>query len=512
MRTFEPGGDPLSILMLEDNPLDTELVEARLRQAGYKFTACKAACRAEFEQGLAAGPYDLILADYNLPDFDGLSALDMVRAADPHVPFIFVSGALGEEIAVESLHRGGTDFVLKQRLGRLVPAMARALKEYSERLSRMQAEAALHESEQRFQQMANALPAMAWTTGHTGRLTYANEAWSNYFGNPDLTAWCDPSIVHIDDLSITNREWQEALAAGRNFELECRFLRAQDGEYRWHLVRGRPLNPADPFSSWVGTCTDTHTQKMREEALRTSEKLAIIGRMAGAIAHEINNPLESLVNLLYLLRDCNTSADPGKSLLEEADQQLFRISSITRQTLTFYRDKAVLGDIDCASMIDETIALFRPKLRQKNIDLSLAVDRQLHLQARAGEIRQVLINLVSNAIDAVPAGGSLVVRGEHAARPDGEYVLLQVEDSGHGIPEKVREQLFQPFFSTKGSLGTGLGLWVTRNIVTSHKGTIEIDSRPGRTIISVVLPADYRGDIQERERLARAPVTDQAAD
>lgn len=512
MRNLEPGGETLAILMLEDDPLDNELVNERLCQAGYNFNAWRATRRAEFEECLSSRAYDLILADYNLPDFDGLSALEMVRVRDKDVPFIFVSGALGEDVAVDSLHRGATDYVLKQKLDRLVPAVSRALKEYSERLLRLEAEALLRDSEQLFQQMTNALPAMAWIADDTGKLTYCNRAWLDYVGGDSVKSWCDRSILHLDDVSHGHRQWVEALESGRPLELECRFRRVTDGDYRWHLVRVVPLKPGDPKSSWVGTCTDMHSQKQRDEALRTTEKLVVIGRMAGAIAHEVNNPLESLVNLLYLLRDCDTRVEPGKSLLEEADQQLFRISSITRQTLTFYRDKAELGDIDCRMMIDETVALFRPKLRQKEIDLAIAVEDRAHLQARAGEIRQVLINMVSNAIDAMKPHGKLAIRARREDRAGSEYVLLQVEDTGHGIPEKIRDQLFQPFFSTKGTLGTGLGLWVSRNIIQSHKGQIDIESRPGRTVISILLPAEYCGDASERDRLQNAPMPARAAD
>lgn len=509
MRNLEPGGETLSILMLEDNPLDAELVEERLHLTGYKFDATKASTRSEFVQRFQDKAYDLVLADYNLPDFDGISALDIVRSKDRHLPFIFVSGALGEDVAVESLHRGATDYVLKQRLDRLAPAVTRALKEHCERLSRLEAEAQLRKSEQLFQRMTDAMPAMVWTSDDTGKLTYWNQAWLSYIGSHPIVSWCDAEILHIDDVSHSSREWQDALATGSSIELECRFRRFADSEYRWHLVRVTPIDAGDPHSSWVGTCTDMHAQKLRDDTLRTTEKLVVIGRMAGAIAHEINNPLESIVNLLYLLRDCDTSLDPGKSLLDEADQQLFRISSITRQTLTFYRDKAVLGDIDCRTMIDETIALFRPKLRQKQISVTAEIDGKVHLQARAGEVRQILINLMSNAIDASGDGGSIVLRAQPLVQASGEYVLLQVEDSGHGIPADVRQQLFQPFFSTKGSLGTGLGLWVTKNIVSSHKGQIDIESRPGKTILSVILPAEYCGDELERDRLSRTLTAEQ---
>lgn len=492
MVSLTADGSPLSVLILEDNALDNELVELRLQQAGYRLDVQVARSRSEFIEAFVRRPWDLILADYSLPDFDGLEALKIVRHTDKHLPFIFVSGVLGEEVAVETLQRGATDYVLKARLDRLVPAVARALKEFEDHRSRIEAESKLRETEQLFQQVTNALPAMVWTADAIGEMTYSNNSWNEYFGGRELPTWCDPSIVHVEDLSQTRRAWVDALGSGKALEIECRFLRAADNEYRWHLVRAVPVWLERSRSAWAGTCTDVQMQKEREESLRVSEKLAIVGRMAGVIAHEINNPLESLVNLLYLLRGTDTQVEPGRSLLEEADQQLFRVSSITRQTLTFYRDKAVLGDIDLRALFHDTVSLFRAKLRAKQIDPVVTVTGKVHLQGITGEIRQVLINLVSNAIDATPKAGTLRLHAESIQRRGADWVQFAIEDSGHGIPEDLQRQLFQPFVSTKGSLGTGLGLWVTKNIVDKHHGEIRLESQPGKTVITVLLPAEYQ--------------------
>ena len=484
----------LSVLILEDDPLDRELTEIRLRQTGYACDLWTASGRQEFLDRFGERPYDLILADFSLPDFDGLSALDIVRAKDRDVPFIIVSGALGEELAVESLHRGATDYVLKQRLERLVPAIARALNEYFEHHSRMQAESLLRQSELRFQQMANALPALLWTADRQGNFLYRNRAWAQYFGALEGPSWCDKSFMHLDDLSHVTRDWRDALKDGSPMECACRLQRA-DGTYRWHLVRIVPLESGSPNSGWIGTCTDIETQRKQEELLRLSEKVAVIGRMAGAIAHEINNPLESLSNLLYLLRDKNTNAEPGSSYLAEANNQLVRIASITKQTLLFYRDKASLGDVDCRMLIDETLILFRAKLIQKNIQIHISAGDQTRFQARTGEIRQVLINLISNAVDAMDSGGVLTLRARRDNLNDSSgQVFVEVEDTGHGITDEARPRLFEPFFSTKGTLGTGLGLWVVQNIVHRHRGSINITSNSGGTLISVAFPQEYRGD------------------
>jgi signal transduction histidine kinase/CheY-like chemotaxis protein len=492
------GDAKLPVLLLEDNPLDIELAQARLRQAGYSFEVHVASSRSDFMEIYPRHAWRLILADYALPDFDGLTALAIVRRDDRHLPFIFVSGVLGEEVAVETLHRGATDYVLKARMERLVPAIRRALKEHAEHHSRVEAETKLRETELLFQQVTNALPAMVWTASAEGELIYCNDVWREYFGPEMKKSWCDSAGVHLEDISQTRRCWRDALSTGKALELECRLIRAADQVPRWHLVRAVPVAIEGARLTWVGTCTDVQVQKERDESLRVSEKLAIVGRMAGAIAHEINNPLESLVNLLYLLKGTDTRTEPGRGLLEEADQQLFRISSITRQTLTYYRGKAVLGHIDCQTLFEDTVSLFRAKLRAKKITPLIEIDGIVQLQGITGELRQVLVNLVSNAMDASPEEGLLRLHAGKISRNGIDYVQMDVEDSGDGIPEELQGRLFQPFFSTKGSLGTGLGLWVTKSIVDKHRGEIQLKSRPGSTVFTILLPAEFAdGETQQ---------------
>uniref|UniRef100_A0A7V5CT87 histidine kinase n=1 Tax=Acidobacterium capsulatum TaxID=33075 RepID=A0A7V5CT87_9BACT len=494
-----------SVLILEDNPLDIELAQSRLQQAGYDFEVHVASNRSDFLEKYAQHTWHLILADYALPDFDGLSALEIVRRDNKYLPFIFVSGVLGEEVAVETLHRGATDYVLKARMERLVPAIRRALKEYDEHCSRVQAEIKLRESELLFEQVTNALPAMVWTASADGELLYCNDIWREYFGSDDRKSWCEPAGVHIEDISQTRRSWRDALSTGKALELECRLIRAADQVPRWHLVRAVPVTMEGSQLRWVGTCTDVQMQKERDESLRVSEKLAIVGRMAGAIAHEINNPLESLVNLLYLLKGTDTRTDPGRGLLEEADQQLFRISSITRQTLTYYRGKAVLGHIDCGALFEDTVSLFRAKLRARKITPLITVDGNVQLQGITGELRQVLVNLVSNAIDASPEDGVLRLHASKVLENGIDFVQIEVEDSGHGIQKDLQSKLFQPFFSTKGSLGTGLGLWVTKSIVDKHRGEIRLQSQPGQTIFTIMLPAEYVEEASPRRNSSSLP-------
>ena len=498
--------------MLEDNELDAELAIARLHKADLQPQVTLVHDRAGFEQAIEAGAYDLILADYALPDFDGIAALSMVRELLPHIPFIFISGRVGEEVAIDTLQRGATDYVLKHRLERLVPAVLRALKESEEHTTRMQAEAMFRQSELRFRRVIDVVPQMIWVATDNGRLTYTNQVWRDNTV-PGMVQWCDPRIFEPDDYPGCMAAWHAALETGKAFTVEVRLLRPSDNTYRWHLIRMTPMEPdledlaaltpgedALKVGSWLGSATDLQDQKLNEEALRTAEKLSVTGRMAAAIAHEINNPLESLTNLLFLVRLESERNQRALSFIDMADGELQRISSITKQTLQFYRDPAMPVEVDTRQLLDEVLRLFTARINMKNIDLAVEVEPGLVFQAIKGEIRQVFINLVSNAIDAVGQSGAITIRAERTYSDDESAVRVEVCDNGSGITPEQAARLFQPFFSTKGALGTGLGLWVSKGIVEKHGGALLLfsDKADGQsqTTAMVTLPARARPELQ----------------
>ena len=468
------------ILVIEDNPLDAELVQERLRAAGFSFDIVVADSRAEFERHFSSGNFDLILADYALPDFDGLSALDIVRSRDPHLPFIFVSGVLGEEIAVETLLRGATDYVLKQKLDRLAPAVNRALSEYAAYRSRERTELELRRVEERFETLTNSLPAMVWTCDREGNLTYTNSLWDRCIGS--ATHWLARDHLHPDDYEHCLHVWREAVAHAKPFEIDCRFSIDGSTSFHWHVVRATPLGSSE---EWVGTCIDVQQQRARDAELKTAERLALIGRMSSVIAHEINNPLEALTNILYLMRSEESSAARVKSYLADAEQELLRISAITKQTLMWTREESGSAEVPAHTLIDEPLKLFSGKLRNKDIHLHKDYNGAPHVRVVPGEMRQVFANLISNAIDAVQPDGNIKV----AIEERGNTVVLSIEDDGHGIAESRLETLFRPFQSSKGNLGNGLGLYVSKGIVDRNGGNIEIRSALNKgTYVSVTLP------------------------
>ena len=233
-------------------------------------------------------------------------------------------------------------------------------------------------------------------------------------------------------------------------------------------------------------------QKENEEALRRTEKLAVAGRLAASIAHEINNPLEAVTNLVYLARSAE-SQDECRGFLEMAEAELARVSEITTGTLKFYRQSHKASEIRVAEVLESLLALYRQKLAAANVALETDYRDQEPIVAYDGELRQMLSNLLTNAIEASP-GARVKVRVRRTRDCAGRKgVRIVVADSGVGIPEEIRHRIFEPFISTKGSRGTGLGLWVTSGIVSKHGGTIRMRScvSPQRhgTVFSVFLPA-----------------------
>lgn len=234
--------------------------------------------------------------------------------------------------------------------------------------------------------------------------------------------------------------------------------------------------------------------RQAEEALRKAEKLAIAGRLSASIAHEINNPLESVTNLLFLIRGSTTESDV-EGYAHLAEQELARVTEIAKQTLQFYREPSAHTPTHVADVLESVLQLYGPRIAARNISLQKELRRGEPVTAGAGELRQLFANLIGNALDAMRSGGQLRVRTrpaqEHAAgRRHG--VRISVADTGTGIPHHLRKRVFEPFVTTKGDTGTGLGLWVTSEIVQKYSGRICLRStahpKKSGTVFHVFLP------------------------
>jgi PAS domain S-box-containing protein len=237
---------------------------------------------------------------------------------------------------------------------------------------------------------------------------------------------------------------------------------------------------------------DASKERNAQEILRKTEKLAAAARLAATVAHEINNPLEAVGNLIYLAKTEPGAPPPVIENLQLAEQELGRVAHITRQTLGFYRESGTLDLVEISELVESVLKLFDNKLNTKKIRLEKRLE-QCEVRGRTGELRQLVSNLISNAIDAVAPGGSLKLEASCVNHDQAPAIQITVEDDGPGIDPLHQEHIFEPFFTTKKDVGTGLGLWVSKQIVERHGGSIHIDSRgqnlPGARFI-VRLPAD----------------------
>jgi len=366
---------PLCLLQLEDNTVDAELITATLIEGGIPCQSQLVDTRQAFVAALKEGRMDLILADYSIPGFDGMTALILARQHCPDVPFLFVSAVIGEELAIDAMHQGATDYVLKQRLGRLVPSVQRALRELDDRAERKRAEEALRQSEKQFRQ---------------------------------------------------------------------------------------------------------------------SQKMEAVGRLAGGIAHDFNNLLTVIMGYSQVLLTELGPQHPLRGKIEETLKAGERAATLIRQLLTFSSKQSLDPKILSLNTAVTSLESLLRRLIGEDIQLVSKLDpTNGRLHADQAQLEQVLVNLIVNARDAMPKGGTLTIETAQVELtrspvyhltplPPGPYVRLAVSDTGCGMDRKTQSHIFEPFFTTKGEgKGSGLGLSTVFGIVTQCGGAIDVTSRVG---------------------------------
>ena len=507
----------INVLLVEDNADDAALLDRHLRRSGFVPEINRVETADEMVAALDAADSTrpcIVLADYNLPTFSGPAALQLLKARNLDIPFIMLSGAISEETAVVSMRAGAQDYVSKQNLARLVPAIRRELEEAAYRRERLAAEQALRQSELRFHSLIEGMPLGLLISDAAGRVTYANRAAENLLGY---------SQTEISTGKVTLGSICPALdsviSAGASIKPTEATCKGGDGHTIEALIAVTSLTPdARMEQRQLATfIADLTLQKRSEEALRRTEKLAVTGRLAAVIAHEINNPLEAVMNCLYLLSETQLPED-SRAYLNMAQRELDRVTQITIQTLRFFRSSTRAVDTDVHEVIDNVLSLMEPRVRQLDITIERQFRADLVISAHEGELRQVIANLLGNAMDAVSKNGRIVVRTTNTRdyRTKRTGLRITVADNGTGMDAATRERIFEPFFSTKGPTGTGLGLWISREIVHKHQGTIRLRTRKqregveGRTIFRLFLPAELgsqQGDgesaLQKTHRSAR---------
>jgi PAS domain S-box-containing protein len=486
------------VLLIEDYEADALLLERFLSRAGYAVQARRIQTADELRDALAEpSSIDLVLADYTLPSFGARDALAAIQRIGVEIPFIIVSGTIDEVSAVSAMRAGAHDYVLKGHLDRLLPAIERELADAERRRQRIRTEDELRLAQQRFSATFNqAAVGMAHTTT-SGRFQLVNQRLAEMLGVPvgqllslSLTDFLLPSGRELESAELA------ALVAGEQsgHRVEHELMRLEGTTFPAQLTVSmlRHDDATAPSLLWVVEDISARKAAERETTelmtrLINSERLAAAGRMANTLAHEINNPLEALTNIVYLLQAHDLSPQ-ARELASVASRELERVGHITRSTLSFYR-KLPGRTLDLYTMLDEVVQLFSSRATQQHIEIHTRIDDEVRDANYDPALRQVFANLVGNAIESMEnKGGQLCVR----ARMEGANTAILISDTGHGIDRAHMRSVFEPFFTTKGERGTGLGLWVTRGILEEQGGRLQLrSSTSGRhrgTTVRVQLP------------------------
>jgi PAS domain S-box-containing protein len=277
------------------------------------------------------------------------------------------------------------------------------------------------------------------------------------------------------------------------FVIEKRYVRP-NGDAVWVrnsvcLVEGEPHN----HPHVVSICEDINEHKNAERILEQQEQMAAIGRLTSSIVHEINNPLEAVLNLLFLARR-SANLDSAQRFLVDAEEELGRVSEITMQALQFHRQASQAASTSVVEILRSVLGLFKGKFKMAGVTLQAETTDNPELICFAGEVRQVFVNLIANAVESMPDGGRLTVKVRPGTdwRTGASGVRITIADTGHGMSRETRRHMYQAFFTTKGSAGSGLGLWVTANIVRKHQGSIRVRSQrlanSGGTAFTLIFP------------------------
>jgi signal transduction histidine kinase len=466
---------PLTILHLEDSENDALLIEHLLREEFRNIVIVQTDNEAEYLKKIHDPAVRLVLSDFSLPNYDGIAALSVARTQRPELPFIFVSGAMGEDMAVECMKIGATDYVLKSNLKRLPSAIRRALTELDTRLNLIEA--------------ARVARVVPWHWNESEDTWLFGYLVKDILGHPPEVLRSTPgflkSIVHSEDLP----RFMSSLFLAKDRErmdFDCRLLHG-NGQWiwtrwtlAWHDGRCR------------GILQDITELRTTQEALIQSQRLETVGMMIGGITHDFGNLIGAMNGAVELLS--------MSSLSESQQRHLSMLSRSCARALEFKEELMRLARKESApphirtdlnAVVQEALLLLSHTL-PRSIEVHFDACEELPLvQAIPAQLLQVLMNLAINARDAMGSKGILRFRCGHAClseeealenqRPGGRYVFVEVEDTGPGIPPELLTHVCDAFFTTKGEdKGTGLGLAMVRAIVQQHDGVLQIHSDPGK--------------------------------
>ena len=396
----------------------------------------------------------------------------------------------------------GTPVFLERpiRTATLVSSVKAALRARTRQYEVRDAVAALEAEREILEAMLDNLPVGVILAKASGEIVRGNRRLETVLRHPLLKSadiedhgkWI---AFHADGSRVKGAEFPlpRAMAAGHALPAEEYLYQRGDGTKAWISLAAAPImNTRGEVTGGVVSVQDIDQQKKSEAALLQNEKLAAVGRLAASISHEINNPLEAVTNLLYLARHSEGLTEEVQDFLKTADGELSRVSQIVSHTLRFHRQSTNPRAISAGELLEPTLGLYAGRMQNSGIHLEQRDRSTARITCLEGEIRQVLNNLIGNAIDAMKMGGRLLVRTSNATADGQSGVRIAIADNGHGMPPEVVAQIFEAFYTTKGINGTGLGLWISHGIVAKHGGSLHVRSsdQPGRngTVFSLFLP------------------------
>ena len=513
-------GKPLRALIVEDCEDDAQMLVRHLEREGLAVESERVETPATLLAALRARPWDVVISDYSMPAFRAPEAVALVRQDDPDIPFIIVSGTVGEESAVAALKAGAQDFLTKDSLSRLGPAIEREMRDAEERRRRRAAEAALTDTRERMSFALDAAGVGTWEWDLVSDTVVWSELLERLHGLEPGTfrgtyeAFLD--TIHPEDQARVRagRELFVATPAGLRIEYRVTW---PNGSEHWIASTGRAFFDAAgrPVRA-AGFSVEITEHKRLQEQLLQARKMESIGNLAGGIAHDFNNLLTAITGYCQLLLD-RAGLDPDVVRdLEEIYRASDRGAALTRQLLAFSRKQLLAPRVVNMNDLIRDLRPMLHRLIEEHVQLvaRLAPD-VAHVNVDPGQIDQVLMNLVINARDAMPDGGTLTIEtanltldaeyAESGARlPAGRYVLLVVSDTGIGISPEVQRRVFEPFFTTKAKgEGTGLGLATVYGIVKQSDGFVFVSSEPGKgTSFRVYFPVADRAPRAESTKPA----------
>lgn len=515
----------LQILLLEDDPVDVELIQTTLKNGGIEANLICVTRRSDFSEILKTQLPDLILSDYVLPSFDGIAALKIAQQFCPQVPFIMVSGMLGEERAIETLKQGATDYVLKQRLERLVPSAKRALRESQERQERLRVEEALRQTDDLLRAIVDASPVGIITLNPQKKVIAWNIASERIYGwqSQEVINQALP-VIPPEEQKQFERLFQQALQNHTLTNYEFQHL-GKNKDLIEISVSLAPLHNAQGnVCGVVMTAIDITTRKRieaerfnllkREQTARAEAEAAnrVKDEFLAVLSHELRTPLNSILGWITLIQRGKLNKvtfdqaleviERNASLQTQLIEDLLDISRISRGKLSLSIDS-----VNLIELMQTTAETLRPASDAKSITMELFLDSSIGIiMGDANRLQQIFWNLFSNAIKFTPPNGSVTVR---LKKTEDSYAQIQVIDSGIGIEPNFLPYVFEYFrqadaSTTRSQGGLGLGLAISRHLVELHGGTIDVKSQgKGKgTTFTVMLPIQVmKCDVDQPDKL-----------